>query len=78
MLKNDQVQCDNSTIKKLEFEFHSAGYLILLETAQAMKMCLVTLLISSRLGKHTFFYTAVMKPPNDQYKLDSVKSQTIG
>ena len=29
MLNNGQVQCDNSTIKKLEFEFHSVGYLTL-------------------------------------------------
>eukprot|EP00731_Ephydatia_muelleri_P026840 Em0018g940a len=47
MLNNGQVQCDNSTIKKLEFEFHSVGW-----------------------GNY-------VKPPNDQYKLDSVKSQTI-
>ncbi|KAL5466920.1 hypothetical protein EMCRGX_G031083 [Ephydatia muelleri] len=47
MLNNGQVQCDNSTIKKLEFEFHSVGW-----------------------GNY-------VNPPNDQYKLDSVKSQTI-
>eukprot|EP00731_Ephydatia_muelleri_P026790 Em0018g890a len=32
-----KVQCDDSTTKKMEFEFHSAGYLTLLEAVQAMK-----------------------------------------
>ena len=33
----DQVSSEDSTIKKLEFEFHSASYLTLLEAVQAMK-----------------------------------------
>ena len=37
LLNNEQVQCDDSTTKKMEFEFHSAGYLTLLEAVQAMK-----------------------------------------
>ena len=32
-----QVPCDDSTLKKMEFEFHSASYLTLLEAVQAMK-----------------------------------------
>ena len=37
LINNDQVQCDDLTTKKMEFEFHSAGYLTLLEAVQAMK-----------------------------------------
>jgi len=37
MLSNKQVQCDDSTNKKMEFEFHSAGYMTLLEAVQVMK-----------------------------------------
>ena len=34
---NHQAPCDDSTARKLEFEFHPAGYLTLLEVVQIMK-----------------------------------------
>ena len=37
LFNNGQVECEDSTTKKMEFEFHSAGYLTLLEALQAMK-----------------------------------------
>eukprot|EP00731_Ephydatia_muelleri_P021730 Em0014g321a len=57
-----KVQCDDLTSKKMEFDFHSAGYLTLLEAVQAIKNVLGHLINSIK--------------GNDQLE-KTVKSQTI-
>ena len=56
LLNNDQVQCDDSTTKKMEFEFHSAGYLTLLEAVQGIKNVLGHLINFIKVWINSFFF----------------------
>ena len=51
LCNNCQVQCDDLTSKKMEFDFHSAGYLTLLEAVQAIKNVLGHLVNSIKVGE---------------------------
>ena len=62
-----QAQCDDSTTKKMEFEFHSAGYLTLLEAVQAMKNVLGHLINFIKVWGNSFVLYSYVKAPDVLY-----------
>ena len=48
----NQVACDESTVKKFDYEFHPASYMTLLEALQVMKNVLGHLINYSKVCEH--------------------------
>ena len=76
-----QAQCDDSTLKKFEFEFHSAGYLTLLEAIEVIKNVLGHLIILTKV-RETLWCMVLMTIPNIWHSQDgnqkiTVQSQTV-